>query len=106
MWIMTSGSDPRCRYFVNAEELTTIGHMSGQAFLEAIRPDSIKGIAPEDTVLFGQGTKGDRPYFLLVFRDDEGNRKLAAVLEAVRDALSKGAGLLDLEELGQAIGKR
>jgi hypothetical protein len=103
MWFLTSGADPRCRYFLNGDALTMIGHMSGQAFLDAIQPDVIQGIAPDSTVLFGRKAGVDRPQFLLVFRDDERSRKLAATQEAVRKALYEGAGVLDLEELGQAL---
>src|SRR5258708_7270615 len=99
MWIFTSGGDPRCRYFVNSETLSTIGHMDGGSFLKSIQPEVIKGIAEEDTVLFGREAGSEKPRFLLVFRDDEEFSKLAGVQAAVRDALLSRAGVLDLEEL-------
>ncbi len=103
MWILTSDKDPRCRSFINSAMLTLIGHMSGASFSAAIAPDVIKGIGADDTVIFGQEAENPKPRFLLVFRDNEDNRKLAALQEAVKEALVTGAGVLDLEEIGQAL---
>jgi hypothetical protein len=105
MWLLTSGSDPRCRSFVNADELSAIGHMTGVEYERAIHPDALHGIAHEDTVLVGWERDGERPRFLMVFRDDEHSRRLAEVQHAIQVALAEHAGILDLGTLKESLGR-